>query len=316
MNPTSLVIEALCAHLETGYRATFGDLEPRYPHVMCGAVRIALGHLSNTDALYHDVQHTVQVTLAGQEILRGLHMAKHIDPEDWLHFIVSVLFHDSGYVRGACYGDTQNSFVIDAAGNTVTPPRGASDAWLTPYHVDRSKIFVRERGKDLPFVDVERVAAAIEHTRFPVPDVDDYQATDNEPGLVRAADLIGQLGDPLYLRKINNLYHEFVETGTAQQLGYDSSADLADDYPNFFWSSVRPYIGDALHYLQLTPEGKQWVANLYGHVFAVEHDQQRLGPHRGAEAVPAFGVAGGAHGAPVHEAAIVRAGIGRSRGRR
>jgi hypothetical protein len=61
-------------------------------------------------------------------------------------------------------------FVIDAAGNTVTPPRGASDAFLMPYHVERGKIFVRERFAPVPFVDEERIAAAIELTRFPVPD--------------------------------------------------------------------------------------------------------------------------------------------------
>ena len=315
MNPTNLVIEALCTHLEKGYRSTFGDLNPRYPQVICGAVHIALGHLSNTDAFYHDIDHTVHVTLAGQEILRGLHMAKHIEPDDWLHLIVSVLFHDAGYVRGACAGDTHNSYVIDTAGNRVTPPRGASDAWLTPYHVERSKMFVRERGKDLPFVDVERVARAIEHTRFPVPKAEDYQATDNEPGLVRAADLIGQLGDPHYLRKINNLFHEFVETGAAESLGYETSADLADDYPNFFWESVRPYIGDALRYLQMTPEGKQWVSNLYGHVFSVEHNLQRLGPHRGPDAEPVLSVAADPQELPLHDVSIMRAGLGRNRGR-
>ena len=30
---------------------------------------------------------------------------------------------------------------------------------------------------------------------------------------MRAADLIGQLGDPHYLRKANALYHEFEEVG-------------------------------------------------------------------------------------------------------
>jgi hypothetical protein len=34
--------------------------------------------------------------------------------------------------------------VIDAAGNTIAPPRGASDAFLMPYHVERGKIMVRE----------------------------------------------------------------------------------------------------------------------------------------------------------------------------
>jgi hypothetical protein len=57
---------------------------------------------------------------------------------------------------------------------------------------------------------------------------------------VRAADLIGQLGDPHYLRKANALYYEFEEVGMNKQLGYDSPADLTDQYPKFFWSSISP----------------------------------------------------------------------------
>jgi hypothetical protein len=80
----------------------------------------------------------------------------------------------------------------------VTPPRGASDAFLMPYHVERGKIMVRERFALVPFVDEERIAAAIELTRFPVPDDEDHAATDTEAALVRAGDLVGQLGDPLW----------------------------------------------------------------------------------------------------------------------
>jgi hypothetical protein len=39
---------------------------------------------------------------------------------------------------------------------------------------------------------------------------------------VRAGDLIGQLGDPLYPRKLNALYYEFAETGVHEKLGYRS----------------------------------------------------------------------------------------------
>jgi hypothetical protein len=42
-------------------------------------------------------------------------------------------------------------------------------------------------------------------------------------------------------------------------------------YPAFFWQAVRPYIGDALRYLRVTQEGKQWISNLYAHVFSEEH---------------------------------------------
>ena len=50
------------------------------------------------------------------------------------------------------------------------------------------------------------------------------------------------------------------------KLGYKSVADLRDNYPDFFCQKVRPYIGDALRYLRITQEGKQWVANLCANV--------------------------------------------------
>ena len=199
--------------------------------------RMALDVIANSDALYHDVQHTMLVTLVGQEILRGRHLEKMLTPDDWLHFTVALLCHDIGYVRGVCSGDTTTSFVIDESGNRATPPRGATDAFLTPYHVDRGKIFVRERGGPVPFLDEERVVKAIELTRFPIPDDRDHQETNTEAGLLRAADLIGQLADPRYLQKLSNLYYEFAETGTAEKLGLTSAADLADQYPGFFWNA-------------------------------------------------------------------------------
>jgi hypothetical protein len=38
---------------------------------------------------------------------------------------------------------------------------------------------------------------------------------------LRGADLIGELGDPHYLRKANALYNEFEEIGLNKQLGYE-----------------------------------------------------------------------------------------------
>jgi hypothetical protein len=238
--------------------------------------------IANSDALYHDADHTALVTLVGQDILRGRRLTEVISPEDWLHFMIALLAHDIGYVRGICREDRPDSFVIDAAGTRLPWPRGASDAYLAPYHVERSKLVVLQRFAEVPFIDADRVARAIELTRFPVPDDGDHAETDTEAGLVRAADLIGQLGDPFYLRRLNALFHEFAETGTAEALGLASPADLVDEYPRFFWNRVEPYIGDGLRHLERTVEGKQWIATLYSHVFAVEHHRQRLGPHPGS----------------------------------
>ena len=172
--------------------------------------------------------------------------------------------------------------MIDRSGRTVSPPRGASDAFLAP-HVERSKIFVHERFGDHPFVDSDRICGAIELMRFPVPE-DPTPETDSEAGLLRAADLIGQLGDPFYARKLNALFSEFEEIGCNERLGYETPADLADQYPGFFWSKVEPFIGSAVGYLQLTVEGRQWIANLYCNVFEVEHTRRSMGPQRSASA--------------------------------
>ena len=102
-----------------------------------------------------------------------------------------------------------------------------------------------------------------------------------EAGLVRAADLAGQLADPAYPRKLAALFHELVETGAAERLGYRDPADVAEQYPRFFWSRVEPYVGPALAHLGRTEAGRAWVAQLYAHVFVEEHVRHRLGTERG-----------------------------------
>jgi hypothetical protein len=279
LNPTALLAEALGRHLAEGYRQSFGAREPRAAAGLDEAARLIIERIGGSDALYHDAQHTMMVALVAQDILRGLRLEKPVEPADWYHFMMAALGHDVGYVRGVCAGDTAERFVIDEKGNTVAPPRGASDAFLTPYHVDRSKIAIRERFKSVPEVDGERIARAIEMTRFPIPKSADYAETGTEAGLVRAADLIGQLADPLYPSRLNALYYEFMETGQLEPLGYRTPADLIERYPAFFWNTVEPYLGEALRYLDHTIEGKQWIANLYSHVLAVTHNRQSTGPH-------------------------------------
>jgi hypothetical protein len=281
LNATTLLADALGRSLSDSFLRTFGGQHPHIAALLDEAGRLVIELLASSDALYHDAEHTALVTLVAQDILRGLRLRRTVSPEDWIHFIVSALTHDIGYVRGVCQGDDAERQVVDASGSKVSLPRGASDAFLAPYHVERSKIAVRGRFASHPLIDAERIARAIELTRFPVPDDGDHTETDTEAGLLRAADLIGQLGDPLYLRKLNALFHEFAETGVNTKLGYLDPADVAERYPRFFWSKVEPYIGDAIRHLELTAEGRQWIAQLYSHVFAVEHHLPRMGPQPG-----------------------------------
>ena len=127
-------------------------------------------------------------------------------------------------------------------------------------------------------LDGERIARAIGYTRFPYSSPTDEKEIDEEGSLLRAANLIGQLGDPHYLRKANALYYEFEETGLNRQLGYGSPADLVDKYPQFYWNNVSSHIQPAIRYVNVTSSGRQWIAGLYSNVFRAEREVGLSGP--------------------------------------
>ncbi|MBR0925858.1 HD domain-containing protein [Bradyrhizobium sp. 62B] len=246
-------------------------------NIVESATRTAMECIGNSDALYHNIEHTMLVTLAAQAILGGRSLHAHLSAEDYVHVLIACLAHDIGYVRGLFEEDDAEGFVIDAADTKISLPRGASDASLMMYHVDRSKLYVTRRLRHIPGVDPERVARAIEGTRFPAREGQEY---DDEASILRAADFIGQLGDPNYLRKANALYYEFEEVGINRQLGYDSPADIVNRYPQFYWNSVAPYIQTEIGYLNKTEIGRQWIANLYSNVFRAERDISLSGPQK------------------------------------
>ena len=275
---TAIAAKRLGKFLAKDIRQMFGSAQQDRAERLGCLAQSTMECLSRSDALYHNLEHTMLVTMVGRDILRGRTMTERIEATDYDHLLVACLLHDIGYVRGVLSGDTMTSFVVDEGGKTVSLPRGASDAALAPYHVDRSKMFVFERLGKSPSIDAKRVAKAIEATRFPPPSDRTGSKEELEPRLVQAADLIGQLGDPLYARKANALFYEFEEIGMNRQLGYLSPADLTDKYPAFFWNSVSKHIGTAMTYLNATASGQQWIANLHNHVFCAEHSYHLMGP--------------------------------------
>jgi hypothetical protein len=274
MTLPELAADALEEFLGAYMRRRFGSSQAQLAEIVPGAARVALECIGNSDALYHNVEHTLLVTLAGHEILRGRALHNSLTASDYAHVIMACLLHDIGYVRGL-FKEDDDGFIINAADKRVTLPRGASDASLMPYHVDRSKLYVMNRIDDTELLDPQRIARAIEGTRCPPLE---GQAFDEEQSIVRAADFIGQLGDPNYIRKANALYYEFEEVGVNRQLGYESPADIVNRYPHFYWDSVAPHIQTEIRYLNMTSTGRQWIANLYANVFRAERDISLSGP--------------------------------------
>jgi len=276
-----LTINVFVEQLRNSYQRTYGEVDQVFGRVTAWCGRLALENIANSDALYHDVDHTIMVSLAGQAIIEGKHLREGgVTPRDWMHYMIAVLCHDIGYVRGVCRNDSKDRFATGAGADTVYISPEGTDVALTPYHVDRSKLFVKERfGTGLlqdmtQYLDAGLIASYIEMTRFPSPDGELYRDTQGYGGLVRAADFVGQLGDPDYFRKTPALFYEFQELGLNEKFGYKSPNDMRKGYASFYWNQVDEYLRGALIYLRQTENGKQWIANMHSHVFDSEHPPQ------------------------------------------
>ncbi len=71
MNMVALTADALGQLLAEDFKRTFGSAHQEHAERLDCLSRVALECLARTDALYHNVEHTLLVTLVGLDILRG-----------------------------------------------------------------------------------------------------------------------------------------------------------------------------------------------------------------------------------------------------
>ena len=269
--PSKIIIEAFVHRMDSDYRDIYGDGPPGHLEAIRINARMAFSRLARSNALYHNLGHTLLVAMVGSDMLRGkLYRDGNVSSRDWAHFMVSLVTFGIGFTRNLVEGDRHSICVIDEARNTIELPRGATDAVLWPYFTDRGKMFVREHFANHVVLDPEAIADNIEYARFP-PLPDRNLDTDSYPGLLRAAQVIGAIADPDFALKMTPLWLELKECGMHQALGYKSATDVSDTYPTFFWSMLHPLIRDGIDCLTFTGSGRQWLANMHSHVLLEEH---------------------------------------------
>jgi len=192
----------------------------------------AMPGYAGVDTLYHDRQHTLDVTLTMARLTVGYE--RQVEPlwklggERALAGILMALFHDVGYLRR----DT------DIGRN--------NGAEFTRTHVTRGTEFLLEYLPKIGLTAWGRVAAQLLHfTGYerPFEDIQIEDARDLRLGhLLGTADMITQMADRCYLEKCRDrLYPEFVLGGVAlaagaeggQQVRYASGLDLLRQTPQF-----------------------------------------------------------------------------------
>ena len=191
------------------------------------------------DTTYHDVQHTLDMTLALARLVVGYE--RSVDPADRLGAgraqmaIVTSLFHDSGYIR---HKERDEDF--------------SNGAQFTLYHVSRSADFLRRYLPELGMTKDVGVASMIVHFTGYELDLDLIELDDPRDiicgHLIGTADLMAQMADRCYLEKCRDrLYKEFVVGGVAVenaspgefQVRYKSGKDLLKQTPQFYQQVMR-----------------------------------------------------------------------------
>ena len=208
----------------------FADFE----RLFCGQFPGYLG----CDTVYHDMQHSLDDTLAMARLLAGYERThapeQRLGADGALLGIIVGLFHDSGYIRQS--DDTQHH----------------NGAEFTRTHVMRGANFL---SRYLPVIGLANwvpVATQVIHfTGYEVPfkDIRLDDARDRCVGhLLGTADMLAQMSDRCYLEKCRDrLYPEFVLGGVAMQregdgglkVQYGSGLDVLRQTPQFFEFTMR-----------------------------------------------------------------------------
>lgn len=194
---------------------------------------------SGCDTTYHDMQHTLDMTLAVARLIVGYE--RSVEPRDRLGAdraqmsIVTSLFHDSGYIR-----------------HEVRDKDFSNGAQFTLYHVSRSADFLRRYLPELGMASDVGISSMIVHFTGYELDVDKIELDDPRDiicgHLIGTADLIAQMADRCYLEKCRDrLYKEFVVGGVAVEnakpgeymVRYKSGEDLLVQTPAFYQQVTR-----------------------------------------------------------------------------
>ena len=95
---TAIAANKLGNFLTRDFRQIFGSTSDDMAERIGSAARSTIECLARSDALYHNYEHTLQVTMVGRDILHGMMVHERIEAEDYGHLIAACLFHDMGNI--------------------------------------------------------------------------------------------------------------------------------------------------------------------------------------------------------------------------
>lgn len=183
---------------------------------------------SNTK--YHDLEHTCAVTLATVRLMHGIHVQNQTFSSRVIQLgLIGALFHDTGLIQAVEEHD-------------------GTGAQYTIGHEDRSIALMEKYISDKGFSaeDILDCSHIIMCTKLSLP-INKIpfrsEETKTMGKVLGSADLIAQMADRNYLKKLPLLFLEFKEAGMA---GFETPLELFENTEEFYHSVARTRLAEEL----------------------------------------------------------------------
>ena len=161
---TASAAKNLGRFLAKDFRQIFGSAYDETAERISSLARSTIECLGRSDALYHNLEHTLLVTMVGRDILQGFSLSHRIKPTDY-----SVSSAPACCMTSAMFAESLAATPRPSSSSTRTTQR-SRPSWLQMRH-SRLITSTGPRCSRLSalavLVDATRVADAIELTRFP-----------------------------------------------------------------------------------------------------------------------------------------------------
>lgn len=183
---------------------------------------------SNTK--YHDLEHTCAVTLATVRLMHGIHVQNQTFSSRVIQLgLIGALFHDTGLIQAVEEHD-------------------GTGAQYTIGHEDRSIALMEKYISDKGFSaeDILDCSHIIMCTKLSLP-INEIpfrsEETKTMGKVLGSADLIAQMADRNYLKKLPLLFLEYKEAGMA---GFETPLELFENTEEFYHSVARTRLAEEL----------------------------------------------------------------------
>jgi hypothetical protein len=235
--------------------------EPKLEHQIKSLALLSFSNMSKSDSLLFSLDYTIKCATIALDVVRGqIIQSGHADAQSLRQILCATLFSRVGILRGLFSEDNDPTFLI-SDGQMLTLPFTQTDSALWQHCADRSCTYIRSKLSDVPHLDIELLAEAIQCADFtktmPVENCNPLC------GITRACQVIGLMSNLDPNRATLKIFFSAREGGILDRFGLKTLDQFRAGYQQYFWENLFADITDIIPILGETDRGFERMMEIY-----------------------------------------------------